>query len=197
MFRRHSSDAPATASADLVPPPLSQPARQAGKGRPTPKRSEVERQRRQPYSAPPTDRKTAAAKRRTDYQRTRDAARRGEEWALKPADRGPVRALARDYVDSRRVVFSEYVLFVAFIAILLILFLGAAANSLLVIYLEVGIVTLIAVESLYHAGRVTKLARERLPGESTRGLGWYIAKRAMRLRVSREPQARVRRGDAI
>lgn len=196
MFRRRSSDAPVAADIDLAPPPV-QPARQPGKGRPTPKRSEVERQRRQPYSAAPTDRKAASAKRRADYQRTRSAARRGEDWALKPADRGPVRALARDYVDSRRLIFSEYVLFVAFIAILLILFTGAAKNSLFVLYVEIGIVTLICAESLYHAGRVTKLARERLPGESTRGLGWYIAKRAMRLRVSREPQARVHRGATI
>lgn len=197
MFRRHVSDASATAVTDLATQPAAQPGKQAGKGKPTPKRSEVERQRRQPYSAPPTDRKTAASRRRSEYQRTREAARRGEAWALKPADRGPVRALARDYIDSRRLIFSEYVLFVAFIAILLVLFLGAAANSLLVLYLEVAIVGLIGTESTYHAGRVTKLARERLPGMSTRGLTWYIAKRAMRLRMSREPQARVQRGDAI
>ncbi len=196
MFRRRSSDAPAIADLDLAPPP-AQPARQASKGRPTPKRSEVERQRRQPYSAQPTDRKTAGAKRRTDFQRERQARLRGEEWALRPADRGPVRALARDYVDSRRVIFSEYVLFIAFAAILLILLLGAAKNSLLVLYIEIGFDALIGAESLYHAGRVTKLARERLPGESTRGLAWYIAKRAMRLRMSREPQARVQRGATI
>ena len=122
---------------------------------------------------------------------------RGEEWALRPVDRGPVRALARDYIDSRRLIISEYILFIAFIAILLIFFSGAAKNSTLVLYVEIGIVGLISAESLYHASRVTKLARERLPGESTRGLGWYIAKRALRLRGSREPQARVQRGAAI
>jgi Protein of unknown function (DUF3043) len=197
VFRRNGSNAPATAVTDLAPQPPVQPGKQSGKGRPTPKRSEVERQRRQPYSPPPADRKAASAHRKSEYQRTRDAARRGEEWALKPADRGPVRALARDYIDSRRLIISEYVLFVAFIAILLILFLGAAANSLLVLYLEIAIVALIGVESTYHSGRVTKLARERLPGESTRGLTLYVAKRAMRLRMSREPQARVQRGDSI
>jgi hypothetical protein len=196
VFRRRSSNALAAADLDVAPPPV-QPARQPSKGRPTPKRSEVERQRRQPYSPAPTDRKAASAKRRTDYQRTRDAARRGEEWALKPADRGPVRALARDYVDSRRLILSEYVLFVLFIAVLLIFFTGAAKNSILVVYVEIGFVALIGGESLYHAGRVIKLAKERLPGESTRGLSWYIAKRAMRLRMSREPQARVQRGATI
>lgn len=197
MFLRRTSGAPAVADTDQpVQPPITQP-RQAGKGRPTPKRSEVERRRRQPYAAQPADRKAASAKRRSDYQRTRAAARRGEEWALRPTDRGPVRALARDYIDSRRVILSEYVLIVAFIAIVAIFGLGAAANSLAILGLELGIIALIAVESLYHARKVTKLARERLPGESTRGVGWYIAKRAMRLRMSREPQARVERGATI
>ena len=197
MFRRRSSDAQSIDDIGLATEPSVQPARQPGKGRPTPKRSEVERLRRQPYSAQPTDRKAASAKRRTDFQRERQARLKGEQWALKPADRGPVRALARDYVDSRRLIFSEYVLFIAFAAILLILFTGAAKNSLLVLYVEVGFIVLIGTESTYHASRVTKLAKERLPGENTRGLGWYIAKRAMRLRMSREPQARVQRGATI
>lgn len=201
MFLRRSSGATATAGADLAPEPPQQPTRQASKGRPTPKRSEVERRRRQPHSVAPTDRKAASAQRRTEYQRDRQAKLqaqdRGEDWAFKPADRGPVRALARDYLDSRRLVISEYILFIAFAAILLIFFLGLAKNSTLVLYAEIGIIALISAESLYHAGRVAKLAKERLPGQSTRGLGWYIAKRAMRLRGSREPRARVQRGAVI
>ena len=77
-----------------------------GKGRPTPKRSEVERARRQPYAPPPADKKAAAAQRRDrsapSRSRRTEAMRRGEEWALPAKDSGPVRALARDYVDSRR-----------------------------------------------------------------------------------------------
>ena len=137
MFRQRRSGTPAN-DTDPAPPPTVHLARQPSKGRPTPKRSEAERRRRQPVAAQPADRKAAGAKRRADYQRKRAAARRGEEWALRPADRGPVRALARDYVDSRRLIVSEYVLFVAFIAILAILFLGAATNSIAVLYVEVG-----------------------------------------------------------
>jgi hypothetical protein len=193
VFRRRTSDAPDVLDLQQAQPNV-QSTRQAGKGRPTPKRSEVERRRREPQ---PADRQATRSKSRADYQRKREAARRGEDWALRPADKGPVRALARDYVDSRRLIISEYVLLVAFVAILGIFLLGAAANSKVILYLEVGILGVIIVESLYHASRVTKLAKERFPGQSTRGLGWYIAKRAMRLRMSREPQARVGRGAAI
>ena len=41
--------------------------------------------------------------------------RKGEQWAMPPVDRGPVRALARDYVDSRKVIVSEYILFAVFV----------------------------------------------------------------------------------
>jgi Protein of unknown function (DUF3043) len=177
------------------------PAKQAGKGRPTPKRSEAERARRQPYTAPPADKKAAAAqqreRRRAEQQRRMQAMRRGEEWALAVKDRGPVRALARDYIDSRRIVLSEYILFVVFALILLVFMLGAAKNSAVVLYLELGIVALIGAESLMHATAVRRLARQRYPGESNRGLTWYIAKRAIRLRSSRIPPARVARGQAI
>lgn len=201
MFRRRSATAPAAPESDEAPEVPVQPARQAGKGRPTPKRSEAERRRRQPYTAPPADKKAAAAqqreRRRAEQKRKMDAMRRGEEWALPPKDRGPVRALARDYIDSRRLVVSEYILFAVFALILLVFLLGAAKNSSAILYIEIGIVGLIALEAMYHATRVTRLARRRFPGESTRGIAWYIAKRSIRLRGSRIPPARVSRGEAI
>jgi hypothetical protein len=178
-----------------------QPVRQAGKGRPTPKRSEVERRRRQPYSPPPTDKKAAGAqqreRRRTDQRRRMEAMRRGEEWALPSKDRGPVRALARDYIDSRRVIVSEYILFAVFALILLVFAFGAGKNSSSVLYIELGIVLLIGVEAVFHATMVRRLVRQRMPGESTRGIAWYIAKRSIRLRSSRIPPVRVARGEAI
>ena len=61
----------------------------------------------------------------------------------------------------------------------------------------VAIVAMIALEAVFHASVVRRLARQRLPGESTRGIAWYVAKRSIRLRSSRIPPARVARGDAI
>jgi hypothetical protein len=178
-----------------------QSAKSAGKGRPTPKRSEVERRRRQPYTPPPADKKAAGAqqreRRRAEQRRRMEAMRRGEEWALSPRDRGPVKALARDYIDSRRLVISEYILFAVFALILLVFAFGAAKNSSIVLYIELGIVLLIGIEALYHATMVRRLVGQRLPGESTKGIAWYIAKRSIRLRSSRIPPARVARGEAI
>ena len=201
MLRRRTSGATAAPETDQAPSASEQAAKPAGKGRPTPKRSEAERRRRQPYTPPPADKKAAAAqqrdRRRAEQKRRMDAQRRGEEWALAPRDRGPVRALARDYVDSRRLIISEYILFAVFLLIFLIFILGSAKNSAVILYVEFGIVALIGVESLYHGSRVARLVKERLPGQSTRGISWYVAKRSLRLRSSRIPPARVGRGEAI
>ncbi len=205
MFRRRDGAAPAETVSEPEYTTLDQPARQAGKGRPTPKRSEVERRRREPYTPPSADRKTAAGQRRerqtADRRRRMEAMRKGEEWAMRPVDRGPVKALARDYVDSRRVIVSEYILFVVFLIIIALFFLGrvehGGSSSYLVLLIELAIVALIAAESLYHGARVTRLARQRLPGQSTRGVTWYVCKRAIKIRSSRIPPPRVSRGQEI
>ena len=201
MFRRRSDSSQAAAEADQVDEVSDQPVRQAGKGRPTPKRSEAERRRRQPYAAPPTDRRAAAAQdrqhRRTEQRRKMDAMRRGEEWALPARDRGPVRALARDYIDSRRLVVSEYILFGVFGLILVVFLLGASKNGSVVLYIELAIVAVIGLEAFYHGTVVRRLARQRFPGQPANGLVWYVAKRSIRLRSTRIPPARVGRGQAF
>lgn len=201
VLRRRTGGTAATPDGEQVSPAASEPAKQAGKGRPTPKRSEVERARRQPYTPPPTDRKAAAAqqrdRRRAEQKRKMDAMRRGEEWALPARDRGAVRALARDYVDSRRFILSEYILFGVFVLLFLIFALGKSKNSQLVLYVELGIVAVIALESLYYGTMVIRLAKQRLPGQSTRGIIWYVAKRSLRLRASRIPPPRTDRGASI
>jgi len=121
---------------------------------------------------------------------------------MRPVDKGPVKALARDYIDSRRMIVSEYVLFLVFVIIIGVFFLGRSSKSggsgsYLILLIELGIVALIALESLYLSLRVSRLVRQRLPGASTRGLTWYIAKRAIKLRSSRIPPARVQRGQEI
>jgi DUF3043 family protein len=128
-----------------------------------------------------------------------EAMRKGEEWALPLKDRGPVKALARDYVDSRRIMVSEYILFAIFLLIIAVFIVGhgKSSNSYLVLLIEFGIVAIIALESLYHGFRVSRLAKERFPEQSTRGVTWYVCKRAVKLRSSRIPPARVARGQAI
>jgi len=170
----------------------------AGKGRPTPKRSEAERRRREPYTAP-KDRKEAARtsrdRQRTDRTRRMEAVRRGEEWAMPPRDRGPVKALARDYVDSKRRV-SEYYMY-GLLVLLVLLFIRTPIVQTIVPLLVLGAVLIMGIEGVLIGRKVKSLAAERLPGQSTRGLALYSAMRALQIRRLRVPKPRVKPGDSI
>ena len=168
----------------------------AGKGRPTPKRSEAERHRR-PYSAP-SDRKEANRqyrdRDRQERSRRLQGMQRGEQWALPPRDRGPVKALARDYVDSRRRV-SEFYMY----GLVFMLFLLFVPNTLLrgiVPLLVMAAILIMLAEGIFIGYRIRAVARERLPGESVRGIGVYAAMRAIQIRRLRVPKPRIKAGDS-
>jgi hypothetical protein len=202
VFRRRSTatqDAPAEGTpgasaadqADRAPASLT-----AGKGRPTPKRSEAERRRR--YNAP-GDRKEALRQSRTRDRsaRTRktEAMRRGEEWALPAKDKGPVRALARDYVDSKRRV-SEFYMY-GLVVLLFLLFLHNPVVATVLPALLIVMVVIMVVEGYLVGRKVTAMAGERFPGESTRGIKIYSAMRALQIRRLRFPKPRVKPGATV
>ena len=168
----------------------------AGKGRPTPKRSEAERRRRQPFAAP-ADRKAATQQTRNRDKEARAkkyaAMRRGEEWALAVKDRGPVRALARDFVDSRRRLSEFYMYGLGVLVVLLFV----PATRLFVDYVVLVIVLIMVGEGLYLGRQVLRLAAQRFPGERTRGVRLYAMLRAMQIRRLRMPAPRVRPGDTF
>ena len=206
MFRRRSAgaaelpdqadqDAQSQTAAEAAP---ERPGQTQSKGRPTPKRSEAERRRRQPYSAP-ADRKAATQQSRDRDRAARsrktEAMRRGESWALPRKDQGPVRALARDYVDSRRSI-SEYYMFGVLVLVVL-LFIPALRKSAVIDYAVLVILAVIVIESILVSGRVIKLAQQRFPGESTRGLRMYVAVRNTQFRRLRMPTPRVKPGAKV
>jgi Protein of unknown function (DUF3043) len=172
---------------------------EAAKGRPTPKRSEAERRRRQPItgSRAPAAPRTPEDKTRARTERSRkyEAMKRGEEWALNPRDRGPARALARDYVDSKRRV-SEYYMYVL-VVLLAAVFLRNKAIQNYISPLVVLLVVVIVVDAFLIRRKLFKLVAERLPGESTRGLTTYAVFRALQIRKFRMPAPRVQPGDKI
>jgi Protein of unknown function (DUF3043) len=208
VFRRSratAEDGPAQDAADSPEAPVPgdadvarSPAVTAGKGRPTPKRSEAERRRRQPYTAP-KDRKEAGRVQRTRQrdERTRrtEAVRRGEEWALPPRDRGPVKALARDYVDSRR-RFSEFYMY-GLIVLLALLFVRTPLVQTIIPVLVMAAVLVMLVEGFFIGRKVRSLAADRLPGQSTRGVGLYASMRALQIRKLRMPKPRINIGDSF
>jgi len=211
VFRRRSPGTPdvidqnSSAAQDLNgsgPPDQAGPARPgltAGKGRPTPKRSEAEGRRRQPFNAP-TDKKAAYQQSRNRDRATRqrkvEAMKRGEEWALPRKDQGPVRGLARDYVDSRRTL-SEFYLY-GVVVLLAALFIPALhKNSLLIDYVVLAILVVLLTEAYFIGRKVISLAQQRYPGESTRGIRFYAAIRGTQMRRLRMPAPRVKRGSKI
>jgi hypothetical protein len=213
VFRRHSAGAtddtaqasPGAQSPD-GPAANKQPRSpaEAAKGRPTPKRSEAERNRRQPITgARPGARPGARTPRtpedksraRSDRNRKYEAMRRGEEWALNPKDRGPARQLARDYVDSHRRV-SEYYMYVL-IVLLVAIFLRNKSLQDIISPLVIVLVVIIVIDAQLIRRQLNRLVAQRLPGQSARGLTMYAVLRALQIRRFRVPAPRVRPGDTI
>ena len=206
MFRRRSAgatdgtsqDSPGAQSPDS-PADVKQPrsAAQAAKGRPTPKRSVAERNRRQPITgsrpqaAPRTPEDKAKA--RTERARKYEAMKQGESWALNPRDRGPVRALARDYIDSKRRI-SEFYMYIL-VLLLAAVFLHNKTEQEYISPLVLVLVVIILVDAQLIRRSLVKLVAQRLPGESTRGLTMYAVMRALQIRRFRMPAPRVQPGD--
>jgi hypothetical protein len=190
-------------------PDKSKPSVQAGKGRPTPKRSAAEANRyrtitgsttsgRGPAKAPDPRRKLTPeekARTRDDRNRQLQAMRKGEEWALGPRDRGAAKRLARDYVDAHRRPMEFYMY--ALIVLIIALFAGksnAALGNYMQIFLLV-IIAVIVVDAILLRRSIFKVVHERLPSESTRGLAFYAIMRALQLRRFRTPAPRLKPGD--
>jgi hypothetical protein len=201
VFRRRNPGAADSAvqvdpsPAETGPAPAS-PAVTAGKGRPTPKRSEAEKRRR-PYTAP-ADRKEASRQSR-DREKTARARRmegmqRGEQWAMPPRDRGPAKALARDYVDAKR-RFSEFYMY-GLVILLVMLLVPVKALQTIVPPLVLAAVVIMAVEGFFVGRKVKALAEERFPGESTHGIRLYAAMRVLQIRKLRVPKPRLKPGDS-
>ena len=210
VFRRRSAgatDGTAQDSPGAQSPDASAEAKQprssaeAAKGRPTPKRSEAERNRRQPItgsgsrSRAPASPRTPEEKARARGDRARkyEAMKQGESWALNPRDRGPAKALARDYIDSKRRI-SEYYMYILVI-LLAAVFLRNKTEQQYISPLVLVLVVIIVIDAQVIRRSLRKLVGERLPGESTRGLTMYAVMRALQIRRFRMPAPRVRPGD--
>jgi hypothetical protein len=183
----------------------TRPTAEAAKGRPTPKRSEAERGRRQGITGTPAGRSSGRtgsasggagrATGKEDRLRRNEAMRRGEEWALPARDRGPVKALVRDYVDSRRRI-SEYYMYVMLILVLL-LFIRVPAVQHAAEPIVLVLIVFVIVDALLLRMNLKRLIPQRLPGQSARGVTIYAVFRALQIRRFRMPPPRVTPGTKV
>jgi hypothetical protein len=180
-----------------------EPGKDAGKGRPTPKRRDVEQANRRPIvgasSAPRVgatkeERKAARTARRELAQRdrtqTRQALMTGDERHLPLRDRGPARRYARDVVDSRRNV-GEYFLYVALVTVVLSFLRPTTFIAIIVLYV---VILAVVVDSVFLWRKVQRGAEAKFGADDARGTGRYAVMRAVQLRRARLPRPQVERG---
>jgi hypothetical protein len=196
-----------TADADVLDEEVEEAASDtagARKGRPTPKRRDSQG-KRGPVSAPRTRKEAYArqkqlareqkAARATARPRTvaeqRAALKRGDADALPRRDQGKTKKLARDYVDSHRMV-SNYLLLLFPVMIIGIV---VPVAQLFVLVAFVGLM----LEWYLVGRRIRALALERF-GEAqggNLGIGFYAGSRAYLPRRWRLPAPQVDRGEPI
>ncbi|OOQ52935.1 hypothetical protein AFM16_11285 [Streptomyces antibioticus] len=196
MFRSRAKEEKAPADKAVVTD-SSQPRHpQAPKGRPTPKRSEAQSQRRSVANTPMT-RKEAAKRqrdeRRAQMDRQRQALAGGDERYLPVRDKGPVRKFARDYIDSRFNVAEFFLPMAVVILVLSMIRVGSLQSIALLLWLVV--IVLIVLDSILTGFRLRKKLTERFPDDNRRGAVAYALMRSLQMRRLRLPKPQVKRGE--
>ena len=197
LIKRKAAPAePAEAVEELVP--TGTPG--APKGRPTPKR----RTNSTPPPPAPKTRKEAVAwqkqqgakakvagQKKLTTAEYKQAMKTGDPRVMPRRDQGPVRGLARDYVDSHRMA-SNYLLL-----LFPLMLVGYKIRPLQI--LTLALFALLLVEWVYTGTRIRKLAAAKgiATKESAISLGFYAGSRAYFRRAWRRPLPRVQLGDQI
>jgi hypothetical protein len=197
VFRSRAKEEKAPV-ADKAPVSISKQPRdpQAPKGRPTPKRSEAQSQRRS-VATTPTTRKDAAKRqreeRRVALERQRQALANGDERFLPARDKGPVRRFARDFIDSRFNIAEFFLPMAVAILVLTMVRVGYLQQVALLLWLVV--IVLIVLDSVVSGFRLRKRLAERFPGQNTKGAVAYGLMRSLQMRRLRLPKPQVKRGE--
>ncbi|NED98313.1 DUF3043 domain-containing protein [Phytoactinopolyspora alkaliphila] len=207
VFRRRSDSETADAHTDASTTPTAdanghtdadghvQPPR---KGRPTPKRSEAEKARKERVK-PPLNRREAMRRDRerirAERARARTAMASGDERYLLKRDQGPERKFLRDYVDARRTV-GEFFLPII-IVVLLGNFIPIPAVNVFMMTVWLVVMLMLFVDMAILSIRIKKEFRKRFPDDTGRGHTFYAIMRAMQIRRLRLPKPTVKPGDLV
>lgn len=195
MFRSRVKEEKAPADKAVVTDSMQPRDPQAKKGRPTPKRSEAQSQRRSVANTS-TSRKDAAkrqrSERRAQLDRQRQALAGGDERYLPVRDKGPVRKFAREFIDSRFNVAEFFLPMAVIILVLSMVRVGSLQTIALLLWLVV--IVLIVLDSFVTAFRLRKQLAERFPDQNRRGAVAYALMRSLQMRRLRLPKPQIKRG---
>ncbi|WP_235737347.1 DUF3043 domain-containing protein [Nocardioides alcanivorans] len=175
------------------------PAKENGKGRPTPSRKEAEALAKL-RAKPPRSRKEAAKRQRElrmeSSQKMREALKTGDEQFLPARDRGPVRRFVRDFVDHRLNICE---LLAPLLILILILSTGLLGDNSTTIAntLWMATILLTVIDVFMLRFRVRKAVRQRFPDAELKGLTWYAVMRAVNMRFLRLPKPQIKIGQPL
>jgi hypothetical protein len=191
-----------------TPTPPVEPESAQGKGRPTPTRKQAEAARRRPL-VPDTrgDAKARKAALREQRMREQQAMLDGDERYLPARDKGPVRRMARDVVDSRR-NFGDHFVWYAMGLLGLMFVISALAgqigqSSALLLLQVLNILTiLVAAAAIVDGWLLSRRLRRTLEAKFgaervVRGTVMYGVLRAYQMRRMRMPKPKVTRGQQV
>jgi hypothetical protein len=171
------------------------PASQQAKGRATPSRKDAEAARKQTLKIPtdPKAAKKAARQRSSQDRATAQAAlRSGDDRYLPARDAGPLKAFARQYVDSR-ISAGEFFIPVA-VAILLLGFVKVTWISEALVWIWLLMLVGVVTDSFYLWFRLSRLLPEKFPNESRKGVVAYAIMRSLQIRRLRLPKPKFKAG---
>lgn len=198
MFGRKQEPTP-SATTDHVGADHSGPTE--GKGHATPTRAQARDARKAMLKGTTTTKggKAGAGSKserreaqRADRERARIGMMNGDEKYMSARDRGPGKAMARDYVDGRFTI-AEYFIFVA-VAVLLLGFVKNPVVSQFVYYGFFVITAFIAIDSIILVIGIKRRAAATFTNPADRkGLAAYSVIRSLQLRRLRLPPPRVNR----
>lgn len=190
-------------------PPSTEPeSTHPGKGRPTPTRKQAEAARRRPL-VPDTrgDAKARKAALREQRMREQQAMLDGDERYLPARDKGPVRRMARDVVDSRRNFGDHFVWYAMGLLALMFVVSGlqstigadAAVQALMVLnVLTMAVAAGAVVDGWLLSRRLRRTLEAKFGAEKiVKGTVMYGVLRAYQMRRMRMPKPKVARGQQL
>lgn len=194
------------------------------KGRPTPKRNEVEREvgvRKPAYDAPATPKEARARRKelknsmsKSEYkemkQRERDEEARvrrkanermmaGDENFMMDRDKGPEKRFVRDWVDSHRYIMNFFLPMTFVVIVIMLLGMRNPTFANLSSIVMVAVFVIMIAEGLWLGRKINRMVNERYPSNphSKFSLGMYAFTRATMIRRMRTPAPQKNVGDTV
>jgi hypothetical protein len=201
-----TADSESDARASGTTAPKGRPTRKRDSSRrrgpiaPAPMTTAEARRRRKELRGPKLsreERREDKVARRAVMSQRRERMMAGDDNYLLPRDKGPVRAFARDIVDSRRI--SVLGLFMPAALALIFIMLAVPQVQYFISPAMLILMAIMIVDGFFLGRKVNRLVDEKFPHHTERGwkLGFYAASRASQLRRMRAPRPQVTRGETV